>query len=97
MPINGARYSGSVRTKLSTLVARNSFKQVDIKANPGNSANVCIGGEIVAADGTDAYIVLDASEFWGTKSTDAEDIVANWDKLYIIASGTDQAHIVVVS
>lgn len=97
MPINGVRYSGSVRTKLSTLIARNSFRQVDIKANPGNSANVCIGGASVAADGTDAYVVLAASESWGARADAAEDIVANWDSLYIIASGTDQAHIVVVT
>lgn len=97
MPINGARYVASTRTKLSTLIPRNSFKQVDIKANPANSANIAIGDSTVAADGTGAFIVLDATESWGSKSNDAEDIIANWDSLYIIGSGTDQAHIVVVS
>lgn len=97
MPFNGARYVAATRTKLSTLVARDSFKQVDIKANPGNAANICIGDDTVTAAGVGAWIVLAKTESWGTKSVDAEDIIANWDSLYIIGSGTDQAHIVVVS
>jgi hypothetical protein len=98
MPITGGVHTGTnAAAKLSTIVSRRSFKQVDLKANPDNAANVCIGGASVATDGTDTFIVLSADADWGTKSIDAEDLLADWDSLYVVASTGDLLHLVVVS
>jgi len=98
MPITGGAYAGdAVATKISTIVPRKLFKQCDIKANPDNAGVAYIGPSTVDTDGTDAYIALSADGDWGTKVVDAEDLQADWDNLYVVATTDDSVHFVVVS
>lgn len=100
MPISGGTHTGTNSpAKLSTVVSRSNWKQLDIKAGTANTVDIAIGNASVAVDGTNAYVVLSAGESWGSKldSQTAQDLVADFDNLYVVASTGELAHVVVVN
>jgi hypothetical protein len=77
---------------LSTVVP-STVKQVDIKANAANGASVFIGGSDVAADGSNAWIELEAGDPYGLRAPEGEQINLNGDDVYIVGTASDKIHI----
>jgi hypothetical protein len=90
MALLGAYHLGTAAAvQLSTLVP-DSVIQIDIVANPGNTAVVYLGPSTVTAAGVNAYIALDAGKSWGAKGAQ---LFLELDNIYVIAAADDKVHI----
>ena len=83
---------------LGTVIARRDLRQVDIKANAGNSGTVYVGGTDVTSAGANAYIALEAGAQWSAQISDIEEFKIDWAKLYVVgSSAADLVHIALIS
>lgn len=93
MALRGAYHlaTGSA-VQLSTLVPQR-VRQLDVRANPDNAATIYIGGSDVLADGTNAWLALEAGVPWGLKAAGGEDYNLVPDDVYVIGTASDKLHL----
>ena len=91
MALTGAEHVGTgAAVQLSTLI-RTKGRQFDIYANGGNSATAYLGPSDVAADGSNAYVVLAKGKSWHARASAGPEDDLGTD-LYVIAGSSAQVH-----
>ncbi len=97
MALLGAQHTATgTAVALSTLVPT-AVKQIDITANPGNSAVIYIGPSTVTAAGLYAYIALDAGQSWSAHADRGGMVELEASRVYVIGTASDMVHIAYVS
>lgn len=81
---------------VSTLFTQENFRQIDVKANPGNSAVFYLGPSTVTSAGANAYIALGADGSWGARADAGDRLAVDLDTLYVVGTASDLVHFVVV-
>ena len=99
MAIGGDAVSVLTTTQgLGSVITRRDVRQVDIKANSGNSGIVYIGKSDVTSAGANAILALEAGAQWSAVISDIEEFKVDWDSLYVVgSSAADLVHIAIVS
>lgn len=97
MALTGAQHTATgTAVKLSTLISRKEFKQLDVIANSGNAAVIYLGPATVTAAGANAWVALAAGKSWGARVDRADQLEIQFSELYIIGTASDKAHIAVL-
>ncbi len=95
MPISGVAYVADGNpVLLSVRIPAGGFKSYDFKANSQNAASFYIGGSDVAADGSNAYVELEAGKSWGKVAEEGDQVFLNSDELYVVGTASDILHVV---
>lgn len=99
MALSGDAVSVLTTTQgLGTVLTRRDVRQVDIKANSGNSGVVYIGGSDVTSAGANAFLALEAGAAWSAKISDIEEFKIDWSQLYVVgSSAADIVHFALLS
>lgn len=98
MALDGGQHTGDgTAVALSTLVGAGAFRQIDVKADNGNTNTFYLGPSDITTAGANAWITLEAGTTWGAKAEGAGDRLSiKLSELFVIGQASDTIHIVVV-